>query len=83
MKTIVRNETNVSLYFFDNAEVVDIQADKTVIGNPPRLIIQDCNASNVTLFEGVTDPSDWTGWKYLYTSADGWTLNPDWTPPEA
>jgi hypothetical protein len=83
MKTIVRNETNVSLYLFADDKVVDIQADKTVIGNPPELIIADCNTSNATLFEGVTDPGDWAGWKYLYTAEGGWVLNPDWTPPEA
>jgi hypothetical protein len=83
MKTIVRNGSNVSLYLFDDSEVVSIQADKTVVGNPERLIIADCNTSNATLFEGVTHPEAWTGWKYLYTQAGGWVLNPDWTPPEA
>lgn len=83
MKTIVRNETNVSLYLFDDSEVVDIGADQTVIGNPPRLIIADCNTSNAILFENVTDPGDWAGWKYLYTAGGGWQLNPDWNPPVA
>jgi hypothetical protein len=83
MKTIVRNDNNVSLYLFADDKVVDIQADKTVIGNPPELIIADCNTSNATLFEGVTDPGDWTGWKYLYTVEGGWVLNPDWVDPNA
>ena len=82
MKTIVRNGSNVSLYLFEDSEVVNIQADKTVVGNPERLIISDCNTSNATLFESVTNPEEWTGWKYLYTDENGWELNPDWTPPE-
>ena len=82
MKTLVRNGTNVSLYLFPDTEVVNVQADKTVVGNPERLIISDCNSSNVTLFEGVTNPDHWTGWKYLYTAAGGWELNPNWTPPQ-
>ena len=83
MKTIVRNKTNVSLYLFADDKVVDVQETQTVIGNPPELIIADCNTSNATLFEGVTDPGDWAGWKYLYTADGGWVLNPDWTPPKA
>ena len=82
MKTIVRNGTNVSLYLFADSEVVTIGADKTVVGDPETLIIQDCDSSNATLITGVTDPAEWTGWKYLYTADGGWVLNPDWTPPE-
>ena len=82
MKTIVRNGTNVSLYLFPDSETVIIGADKTTVGNPARLYIDDCNSSNVTLFEGVTNPDQWTGWKYLYTAAGGWELNPNWTPPQ-
>jgi hypothetical protein len=83
MKTIVRNDNAVALYLFDNNEVVDVKADKITIGDPVEMIITDCDSSNVTLFEGVTTPAEWTGGKYLYTTEDGWTLNPDWTPPEA
>jgi hypothetical protein len=83
MKTIVRNGTNVSLYLFDDSAYVDIAADKTTIGDPVQFYIDDCTTSNVTLFEGVTNPDEWTGWKYLYTAEGGWVLNPDWTPPEA
>lgn len=82
MKTIVRNETNVSLYLFDDSKSVDVQEDRIVVGNPPELIISDCNSSNATLFEGVASPDEWTGWKYLYTAAGGWELNPAWQPPE-
>lgn len=82
MKTIVRNGSNVSLYLFEDSVYVDIAADKTTVGDPVQFYVDDCDSSNVTLFEGVTAPAEWTGWKYLYTAADSWVLNPDWTPPE-
>jgi len=81
MKTIVRKDSKISLYLFDNGEVVNINAENTTIGNPVKLVISDCNTSNATLVENVTDPGDWTGWKYLYDN--GWTLNPDWVDPES
>jgi hypothetical protein len=80
MKTIVRKGTNVSLYLFDDSVYVDIAADKTTIGDPATLYIDDCTTANATLFEGVTTPEEWTGWKYLYTTESGWELNPNWTP---
>lgn len=82
MKTIVRKDNNVSLYLYDDEIVVDIQSDKTIVGDPPMLIIGDCNSSNATLFENVSNPEAWQGWKYLYTDADGWVVNPEWIPPE-
>lgn len=83
MKTITRNDNNVSIYLFDDATYVDIQADKTIVGDPVQFIIDDCNDSNTTLFENVSNPENWQGWKYLYTESDGWVLNPDWIDPDA
>ena len=81
MKTLIRTETKVSLYLFANSETVDVQADKVVVGNPETLIICDCDSSNSTLIEDVTEPTEWAGWKYLY---DGeWKSNPDYVAPEA
>ena len=80
MKTLIRQNTNVSLYLFDDAETVVMTATETTIGNPPTRIVQDCHTGNATLVSDVTAPQAWTGWKYLY---DGqWTLNPDWVEPE-
>ena len=87
MKTICRladfQVPNVSIYLFDDAKPVSIEADRTVIGDPasPELIVMDCNTSNCVLKEGVTEPTDWFGWKYTYTDADGWELNPGWVDP--
>jgi len=81
MKTIIRNTTTVSLYLFEDAEVVNVFADRIEIGNPLRMTLADCNSGNATLIEGVTDPGDWVGHKYLYT-ATGWELNPDYVEPD-
>lgn len=81
MKTITFNENNVSVYLFDDETFVDIQSDKTIIGDPVQFIVNDCNDSNATLFENVTNPDKWIGGKYFYTDTDGWVLNPDWDPP--
>lgn len=81
MKTLVRKGTNVSLYLFEDATVVDIQENQTVVGNPLEFIISDCNSSNSYLVENVTSPADWNGWKYQYTT--DWFLNPTYKEPEA
>ena len=81
MKTIIKNDTNASLYIFNDDVVVDIQSGQTSVGDPVTMYIADCNSTNVTLVENVTPPVDWTGHKYFYTAADGWQLNPDWVDP--
>lgn len=78
MKTLVKD--NKSIYIFDDAEVLDITADNIQVGEPARLIISDCNSSNITLYTDVTPPEDWTGHKYLFDGTT-WTANPDWVDP--
>ena len=81
MKTLIRTETKVSLYLFADSETVDVQADRVVVGDPETLIIGDCDSSNATLVEDVTEPTEWAGWKYLY---DGeWQTNPNYVAPPA
>ena len=80
MKTITRNDNNISLFLFADDKVIDLQADRTVIGDPEELIVADCNSSNVTVHENVTEPDDWYGWKYFYDGTT-WTLNSDWVDP--
>jgi hypothetical protein len=82
MKALVRKESNIALYLFSDSETVAVAGDKTVIGDPATLIIADCTTENTTLFEGVDEPSEWTGCKYLYTADGGWELNPDYVAPE-
>lgn len=78
MKTLVKD--NKSIYIFDDAEVLDITADNIQVGEPARMIIGDCNSSNVTLHTDVTPPADWVGHKYFFDGTT-WTENPDWVDP--
>ena len=84
MKTIVETATGLSKYLIDDAEIVALNENEIVIGNPATHIIADLNADTATLYEGVSPSEDWTGDKYTFDGTD-WTLNPDWvdsTPPE-
>lgn len=82
MKTIVENTTSLSKYLLDDTEVVVLNEDNIVVGNPPKFIISDLNASIATVYEGVNAPIDWVGNKYTFDGTD-WTLNPDWVDPMA
>ena len=88
MKTICRLADytagpHISLYLLADDKQVLIGSDKTTIGDPsnPDMYIMDCDSSNVVLHEDVTEPDDWYGWKYFYTTDGGWVLNPDWVDP--
>ena len=78
MQTIVRNGTNVSLYYIADSKTVDIGSDKTTIsdGGTPELIISDCDSSNATLHQGVDALSDYWGWKYKHDGS-AWSANTD------
>lgn len=80
MKTIVRNGTNASLYLLSDETLIDVQSDRTLIGDPLELIVQDCNQSNVTVYEGVPAPDAWRGGKYLF-DGQAWAINPEWVEP--
>jgi len=78
MQTIVRKDTNVSLYYLEDSKTVDIGSDKTTISNggTPELIIADCNSSNATLHTGVDTKLDYWGWKYKHDGSS-WSANAD------
>ena len=80
MKTITFNDNNISVYLFADDKALNVQSDKIIVGDPEELIIGDCNSSNVTVHENVTEPDDWFGWKYFYDGTT-WTLNLDWVDP--
>lgn len=82
MKTIVENATSLSKYLLDDAEVVVLNEDNIVVGDPPKFIIADINASTATVYEGVTAPEDWAGNKYTFDGTE-WAPNPDWVDPAA
>ena len=78
MQTIVRKDTNISLYYLEDSKTVDIGSDQTTIsaGGTPELIIADCNSSNVTLHTDVDAQSTWWGWKYKHDGSS-WSANSD------
>lgn len=78
MQTIVRNGTNISLYYLEDSKTVDVGSDQTTIsvGGTPELIIADCNSSNATLHTGVDAKSDYWGWKYKHDGSS-WSTNAD------
>ena len=78
MQTIVRKDTNVSLYYLADSKTVNIGSDSTTIseGGTTELIIADCDSSNATLRTGVDTKSDWFGWKYKHDGS-AWSANTD------
>lgn len=76
MKTLVKN--GISLYVFDDSEVLKIGNKKTVVGEPVKFMIMDCGSSNSNVHTNVTPPVDWQGGKYFFDGTT-WTLNPDWS----
>jgi hypothetical protein len=86
MKTLIKNENNWSLYIFEDEDPITINSDSIncsfISDTTPDFIIGDLNASNATMVENVTPPSDWAGCKYIYDNST-WTLNPQWVDPSA
>jgi hypothetical protein len=78
MQTIVRNGTNISLYYYSDSKTINIGSDNTTIsdGDTLELIIADCKSSNATLHQGVDAKSDWFGWKYKHDGS-AWSANTD------
>ena len=78
MQTIVRKDTNISLYYLADSKTVNIGSDQTTIseGGTPELIISDCDSSNATLHQGVDAKSDYWGWKYKHDGSS-WSANAD------
>ena len=79
MKTIVQNSTNLSKFIFEDDAAVTIGETYTVT---PNFNVFNMDTSNSTMHENVTPPDDWIGNKYTFDGTT-WTLNPDWTEPEA
>jgi hypothetical protein len=81
MKTVVRKDTNVSLYLFPDTTVVLLNASQMQVGeNPIEFLVLDCDTSNAIIYENVTNPNNWMGWKYLYNGS-AWVDNPNWIDP--
>lgn len=80
MKTVVRKDTNVSLYLVSDDTQVFVNTLSTQFGEPEEFFAADCTTDNVTLYENVAAPDDWFGCKYLFDGTT-WTPNPDWIDP--
>jgi hypothetical protein len=81
MKTIVRAGKNISLYVFpDDTSILIDGPYGFQVGVPAELLISDCSPDNAVVYESVTPPDDWVGWKYLFDGTT-WTPNPDWVDP--
>jgi len=78
MQTIVRKDTNVSLYYLADSKTVNIGSNETTIsdGGTPELIIADCDSSNAVLHQSVAAKTDWWGWKYKHNGS-AWSANSD------
>ena len=79
MQTIVRNGTNISLFYLTDSKTVDVTSTETTIseGGVPELIIPMCDSSNSTLHTGVDAKSDYWGWKYKHDGSS-WSANTDY-----
>jgi hypothetical protein len=81
MKTICKNDSTVSLYAFEDNQVLTLTPENTIVGEPVEWIIADCNADNSTVFLMVKLPTDWKPSKYLF-NAKSWSKNPDYVEPK-
>jgi hypothetical protein len=80
MKTIVRKETGLSTFLFNDNVNINVFADKVEIGDPVQFTIADCNLENCIVYENVSQPVDYVGGKYFY-SDNTWSTNPDFVDP--
>lgn len=74
MKTLITKDTKVSLYIFDDAEVLNLTETSIEVGTPPKLIIGDLNSSVAEVLTVSIVPSDWKGGAYKL-EAGAWVRN--------
>lgn len=70
MKTLIRNEDQISIYLFEDSVSLVVSEDSITIGNPVTKTIGDRNSNNTTLIEGITAPEDWSHWGYKYINGE-------------
>jgi hypothetical protein len=66
MKTLIRNEDQISIYLFEDSVELVVSENGIIVGNPVEFTIGDRNSTNTTLVEGIDSPDDWSHWKYKY-----------------
>jgi hypothetical protein len=81
MKTLCKIESNVSLYSFEDSEIINQTIENTLIGDPIQWVIADCNSENSLMYNNATLPTNWKPQKYIFDGIN-WSLNPDYVEPE-
>ena len=66
MKTLIKLNSNVSVYIFDDSTFISQDSTSTVVGNPVEFYILDCGLNNSKILENVNPPLDWVGHKYIF-----------------
>jgi hypothetical protein len=74
MKTIIFNDSNISVYVWENDVEITTTEESITCSD---FLITDMNSNNATIYEDITPPSGWQSGKYFYDGSD-WTLNNDW-----
>ena len=74
MKTIIFNNSNLSVHLFEDNDTLTMSTDNIIC---PNFIIGDMNSNNATIYEDVTPPEDWRKAKYLFDGST-WSDSPNW-----
>ena len=88
MKTLVTNDTNHSLYIWEDDTPVGQNNENTFVGKPIETAnnttsvectetIVNINVDNSTIHEDVTPPADWVPNKYKFDGTT-WEVDPDY-----
>ena len=78
MKTIIDNATRTSKYLVADDYVIESSESSITMGDPVDFIIGDLNSTNSTIIEGVSEPDDWFGCKYLVNESDEFVAIEGW-----
>ena len=81
MKILKLNADNLVIDVFEDDEVLDVQENKTLVGNPVHMVHSNIDTSNSTIVTDVTPPSDYANGRYMYSDGT-WTANESWRDPE-
>ena len=78
MKILIRKDTKISYYMWDNDVEVTMDSENTYISSPnlipPKQSIGDMNSNNAEIIENVEPPADWTSLKYTYDGGE-WAIS--------
>ena len=74
MKTIIENETNLSIYYLENDKEVVLNDEGLWIGSGEHKTRTSYTSETATLHTDVPVLNDWHGGKYNYNGT-AWSLN--------